>query len=104
MATAKTFSVAGTSTQNGVTKVRFANDFVGRLKILYKNGHDNVELLELGSEMTKAQICQLLIAHPKFQSEDQQGAIAEFVVRNCKEIKAEIDAKVESNQQDTVEA
>jgi len=104
MATAKTFSVAGTSTQNGVTKVRFANDFVGRLKILYKNGHENVELLELGSEMTKAQICQLLIAHPKFQSEDQQGAIAEFVVRNCKEIKAEIDAKVESNQQDTVEA
>lgn len=104
MATAKTFSVAGTSTLNGITKIRFANDFVNRLKILYKNGHDNVELLELGSEMTKAQICQLLIAHPKFQSEDQQGAIAEFVVRNCKEIKAEIDAKVESNQQDTVEA
>ena len=46
MATTKTFSVAGTSTLNGVTKVRFANDFVSRLKILYKNGHENVELLE----------------------------------------------------------
>ena len=35
MATTKTFSVADTSTLNGVTKVRFANDFVSRLKILY---------------------------------------------------------------------
>jgi hypothetical protein len=41
----------------------------------------------------------MLIQHPKFQSEDQQGAIAEFVVRNCKEIKAEIDAQVEANYQ-----
>ena len=46
--TQKTFSVAGTSTNNGITKIRFANDFVGRLKILYKNGHENVELMELG--------------------------------------------------------
>ena len=32
MATTKTFSVAGPSTLNGVTKVRFANDFVADLK------------------------------------------------------------------------
>jgi hypothetical protein len=50
--------------------------------------------------LTKAEICQMLIQHPKFQSEEQQGAIAEFVVRNCKEIKAEIDAKVEANLQE----
>ena len=36
MATTKTFEVAGTSTLNGVTKVRFANDYVGRMKILFK--------------------------------------------------------------------
>ena len=53
MATTKTFSVAGTSTLNGITKIRFANDFVSRLKILYKNGHENVELIELGGEHTK---------------------------------------------------
>ena len=100
--TNKTFSVAGTSTNNGITKIRFANDFVNRLKILYKNGHENVELIELGGEFTKAQVCQTLISHPKFQSEEQQGAIAEFVVRNCKEIKAEIDATVEANQQEAV--
>ena len=92
--TNKTFSVAGTSTLNGITKIRFANDFVGRLKILYKNGHENVELIELGGEFTKAQVCQILMAHDKFQSEDQQSAIYEFVVRNCKDIKQEIEEKL----------
>ena len=59
--TNKTFSVAGTSTHNGITKIRFANDFVNRLKILYKNGHENVELIELGGEFTKTQVCQILM-------------------------------------------
>ena len=92
--TNKTYSVAGTSTLNGITKIRFANDFVSRLKILYKNGHENVELIELGGEFTKAQVCQILMNHDKFQSEEQQSAIYEFVVRNCKEIKAEIENKM----------
>lgn len=92
--TNKTFSVAGTSTLNGKTKIRFANDFVSRLKILFKNGHENVELIELGSELTKAEVCQVLMAHPKFQSEEQQAAIYEFVVRNCKEIAGEIEEKM----------
>ena len=95
--TQKTFNVAGTSTLNGITKIRFANDFVSRLKILYKNGHDNVELVELGRELTKAQICQVLMSHPKFQSEAQQSAIYEFVVRNCKDIKNEIEQMMEDN-------
>ncbi len=94
MATTKTFSVAGTSTLNGITKVRFANDFVSRLKILYKNGHENVELIELGGEFTKAEVCQILMNHEKFQGEEQQGAIYEFVVRNCREIKSEIESKM----------
>lgn len=98
--TNKTFNVAGTSTLNGVTKVRFANDYVGRFKILVKNGHEDINLIELGESLTKAEICQMLLQHPNFQSEEQQGAIAEFVVRNCKEIKQEIEDKIK----DTVEA
>ena len=86
MNTIKTFEVAGTSTINGKTKVRFANDYVGRLKILFKNGHENVELIELGSSLTKAEICQILMAHERFQTEDQQSAIGEFVVRNIREL------------------
>tara|TARA_E500000178_G_scaffold329572_1_gene360632 strand:- start:1233 stop:1538 length:306 start_codon:yes stop_codon:yes gene_type:complete len=95
--TQKTFNTAGTSTLNGITKIRFANDYVGRFKILAKNGHDNINLMELGRELTKAQICQVLMSHPNFQQEDQQSAIYEFVVRNCKEIKNEIEQMMEDN-------
>ena len=84
MATSKTYTVAGVSTQDGVTKVRFANDYVNRIKILSKNKHTDIELIELGSEMTKEDICKLLMDHPKFQSEAAQGAIAEYVTRNVK--------------------
>jgi ribosome maturation protein Sdo1 len=59
MTTAKKFAVAGVSTLQGKTKIRFAND-VMRIKILAKNGHTNVELVELPHEMTKAEIAQHL--------------------------------------------
>ena len=82
----KTYNTAGTSTANGVTKVRFANDYVGRFKILVKNGHENIQLIELGADLTKAEVCQVLLAHPQFQSEELQSVIAEFVVRNVNDI------------------
>jgi hypothetical protein len=84
MATSKTYTVAGVSTHKSVTKVRFANDFVNRIKILQKNDHTDIELLELDTEMTKEDICKMLMDHPKFQSEAAQGAIAEYVTRNVK--------------------
>ena len=83
--TNKTFNTAGVSTLNGKTKVRFANDYVGRFKILAKNGHEDINLIELGQDLTKAEICQVLMAHDAFQDEAAQTAIAEFVVRNVKE-------------------
>jgi hypothetical protein len=55
MATNKTYTVAGVSTLSGKTKMRFANDTM-RIKILAKNGHTDVELLELPHAMTKAEI------------------------------------------------
>ena len=61
MATDKKFAVAGVSTLEGKTKLRFANDTM-RIKILAKNGHKDVELLELPNEMTKAEAVQHLKA------------------------------------------
>ena len=61
MATEKQFTVAGVSTLNGKTKMRFAND-VMRIKILAKNGHSDVELVELSEPMTKGEIVQELRA------------------------------------------
>jgi hypothetical protein len=61
MSTDKKFAVAGVSTHEGKTKVRFANDTM-RVKILAKNGHQDVQLVDLPHEMTKAEIGQHMIA------------------------------------------
>jgi len=50
--TDKTFKFVGTSTLNGKTKVRFANDIM-RIKVLDKNGHENVKFEELPEAVTK---------------------------------------------------
>jgi hypothetical protein len=60
MATEKLFTVAGTATQNGVTKARFANDLVARIKILNKAGCTDINLIELPHAMTKLQALQHL--------------------------------------------
>lgn len=99
--TAKTFSVAGVSTFKGVTKVRFANDFVSRIKILDKNEHTDVELIELGAELTKEDVCKVLVAHPKFQGEAAQTAIAEYLTRNVKTVKQPKAAKTTTSSKMT---
>jgi len=60
MSTEKKFAVAGVSTLGGKTKVRFANDTM-RIKILAKNGHTDVNLVDLPREMTKAEIAQHMV-------------------------------------------
>ena len=92
--TVKTFNVAGTSVLNGKCKVRFANDFVSRFKILAKNGHEDINLIELGQDLTKAQICEVLMSHDAFQDEASQTAIADFVVGNVKVTKKATTSKV----------
>ena len=56
----KLFTVAGTATQNGVTKARFANDLVARIKILNKSGCTDINLIELPHAMTKLAALQHL--------------------------------------------
>lgn len=60
MASEKMFTVAGTATHNGVTKVRFANDLVARIKILNKAGCTNINLVELPEPMSKLQALRYL--------------------------------------------
>jgi uncharacterized iron-regulated protein len=61
MATDKKFAVAGVSTLNGKTKIRFANDAM-RVKILQKQNHTDIDLIDLPHEMTKTEIVAHLIA------------------------------------------
>ena len=97
----KTFSVSGVSTVNSKTKIRFANDYVGRFKVLIKNGHEDINLIELGGEFTKAEVVQILMNHPNFQDEASQSAISEYAVRNVKEISKELE---EAKQEEGVVA
>jgi hypothetical protein len=65
------FKVTGVSTQGGLTKVRFANDFVSRVKMLIKAGHTDIELMELPEAMSKADAVTYLkttelMQNPKF--------------------------------------
>ena len=46
------FKVTGVSRSKGSFKVRFANDMT-RVKVLAKTGNDEIELLELPTEMSK---------------------------------------------------
>lgn len=60
MSTEKTFKLAGVSTLKGETKIRFANDAT-RVKVLLKNGHTDIDFIDMPSEMTKAEIAEFLI-------------------------------------------
>jgi len=53
------FKVAGVSTLNGEVKVRFANDMT-RVKVLAKNGHTDIELMELPEAMDKPAVISFL--------------------------------------------
>ena len=56
-----TFIVAGTTRlPTGQTKVRFANDMT-RVKVLLKGGHEDIDLIELPTAMTKADIVAYLV-------------------------------------------
>ena len=80
------FKVTGVSTQNGKTKVRFANDLVSRVKILVKSGHTDIELVELPAALSKLDCAKYLktsdlYANPKF-AEAIDTAIDKYSVRD----------------------
>jgi hypothetical protein len=80
MATDKLFTVVGTSTLNGETKVRFAND-VMRVKVLAKHGHTDINLIELDTPMTKLEAVKVLKSADEFQGATEQSAIADYLDR-----------------------
>jgi len=55
------FTHAGVSKQNGEFKVRFCNDAL-RIKVLAKNGHKDIDIIELREPMEKADAVAYLIS------------------------------------------
>jgi hypothetical protein len=54
------YSHAGVSSLNGEFKVRFANDAL-RVKVLAKNGHKSIDIVELKTPMSKADAVAYLL-------------------------------------------
>lgn len=101
--TNKTYTVAGVSTLNNVTKVRFANDLEKREKILSKNGHEAITLIDLGAEMTKGEAARVLYFHPDFQDNVSLGAIEDYVTRNAVDVAKDlglVQPKQKQNKKD----
>jgi hypothetical protein len=113
MTAEKTFTVAGTATQNGVTKARFANDLVARIKILNKAGCTDINLVELPEPMTKLQALQHLQTLG-ITSGDAGHAVTEKLAEKTKVAKAAeirvavkpaaVKARVKAKQADADEA
>lgn len=92
--TNKTFKFVGSSLYNGSTKLRFANDIM-RIKVLDKNGHQNVDFKELPADMDKASA----VAHLSsigFGGEDTgiQGALKKAAKKYGKPVVATVEAEV----------
>ena len=56
-----TYKIAGVSRLNGEFKVRFANDMT-RVKVLAKNGHSDIDLIELKDPLTKEDAVAFLLS------------------------------------------
>lgn len=80
-----TFKVAGITTHNGNTKVRFTDDMVRRIKQFSKGGATRIDLIELPSEMTKIEALKYMATHAEFQSPSDQATIADSLADKEKE-------------------
>jgi len=92
MATDKQFTVVGISTFADGTKVRFAND-VMRVKVLAKNGHTDINLIELPEAMLKVDAVKFMAQVPEFQNDLASQAIADYLDKNDKQPKAKVEVK-----------
>lgn len=83
-----TFTHAGVSKYKGEFKVRFANG-AERVKVLIKNGHSDIDIVELKHAMTKEEAVAYLL---EIRFYEQNGVVNEVVKAT---IEAEQDKRVE---------
>lgn len=82
MATDKQYTVVGISKLNGEYKVRFANDTL-RVKVLEKNGHEDVRLCELDAATTKYDAVKQISTMAEFSDAAAQSVIQEYLTEKA---------------------
>ena len=101
--TDKTYTVAGISTLNGKTKVRFANDVVARTKQLIAAGHEDVNLVELPEALSKADAALYLKDHIDFSEDHEQLTVIDYLVRNKVIESTDTISELETAEDDAVD-
>ena len=81
MATDKTYKFAGISKHNNEYKVRFANDIM-RIKILAKNGHEDIRFFELDEPLTKLEAVQAIAGFTELSDVTAQATINDYISEN----------------------
>ena len=101
------FSHAGVSKLNGEFKVRFANDAL-RVKVLAKNGHKDIDIVELKTPMTKEDaVAYLLSIDFANGNKAVQAALDEAAGKRgvkAAPTMAKIEAKVKAKKQTVADA
>jgi hypothetical protein len=101
------FSHAGVSKLNGEFKVRFANDAL-RVKVLAKNGHKDIDIVELKTPMTKEDaVAYLLSIDFANGNKAVQAALDEAAGKRgvkAKPTMAKIEAKVKAKKTTVADA
>lgn len=109
-----TFAYAGVSSLNGKMKVRFANDQM-RVKILQKNDHKDIDIVQLKHPMTKDEAVAYLLsidfdngnatvraaledAQGKRSTKEPKAAVPKVTKAKSKPTMAKIKAKVEAKK------
>jgi hypothetical protein len=77
-----TFTVVGTSVLNGALKIRFANGLTKRIRVLARNGHSNIALVECDA-MFKLDAAKFALTQDVF-TEEQRKVIAAYINSNGK--------------------
>jgi len=77
-----TFTVVGTSVLNGALKIRFANGLTKRIRVLARNGHSNIALVECDA-MFKLDAAKFALTQEQF-TEEQRAVIAAYINSNGK--------------------
>lgn len=101
----QTFKVAGITTHNGNSKVRFTDDLIRRVKQFSKGGATRIDLMELPSEMTKVDCLKYLQTHADFQSPSDQALIADALAdREKTASKGEVKVKTSKKTKPSLDA
>ena len=81
----QTFKVVGITVHGDLTKVRFTDDMVRRIKQFTKGGATRCDFIELPNEMTKLEALKYMASQPEFASPDDQATIADYIADREKE-------------------